>query len=208
MKAQISNTNNKNQDDVLNYKGYFVENNCNEEKKYFEFGAHFSYKELYHALMKLKSNKKINEKNVKMIPKKNLNFERNNLKDKKIEENIKNIIKEFKIKTRSRNIEQKDNHKISLNKNLYQLTFVPLNINQNKMKINNNNNFNNNTNSNQIINNIDRKIKQIKNKYNITRNRQQKYSFELPFFFTDHINNKNNKNMNINISKKKIHQIS
>ena len=74
MKAQISNTNNKNQDDLLNYKGYFVENNCNEEKKYFEFGAHFSYKELYHALMKLKSNKKINEKNVKMIPKKKFKF--------------------------------------------------------------------------------------------------------------------------------------
>ena len=208
MKAHNINENNKNKNDILNYKGYFVENNCDSEKKYYEFGAHFAYRELYLALMKLKSKKKINEKNVKILPKKKLNFERNNTKDKKIEENIKNIIKEFKIKTRSRNIEQKDNHNITLNKNLYQLTFVPLNplnINKNKMRINNHININNNnTNSNHIINSIDNKLKQLNNKYNITRNRQQKYSFELPFFFTDHINNSNiNRNMNINIPKEK-----
>ena len=38
--------NNINNNDIFNYKGYFVENGRDEEKTYFEYGAHFPYKEL------------------------------------------------------------------------------------------------------------------------------------------------------------------
>ncbi len=36
--------------DIYNYKGYFVENEEEEEKKFFEFGAHFPYKYLCQKL--------------------------------------------------------------------------------------------------------------------------------------------------------------
>ena len=195
---EITNANNNNQKEMLNYKGYFVENGKDEEKKFFEYGAHFSYKELYVTLMKLKSKTEMSEKVANIIPKKKLNLERNNLKDKKIEENINNIIKEFKMKTRSRNIAPQGN-KVSLNKNYNQLTFVPLNNNQNKININN---INKSINKNQIIANINNKIRNLNNKYNITRNREQKYTFEIPIFFTDNknndISNENNVNNNVN----------
>jgi len=196
---EITNENNNNQKEMLNYKGYFVENGKDEEKKFFEYGAHFSYKELYVTLMKLKSKNEMSEKVANIIPKKKLNLERNNLKDKKIEENINNIIKEFKMKTRSRNIAQQGN-KVLLNKNYNQLTFVPLNNNQNKININN---INKSINKNQVIANINSKIRNLNNKYNATRNREQKFNFEIPIFFTDNKNvdmpNENNATNNINI---------
>jgi hypothetical protein len=202
MMDAIVNENNNNQNEMINYKGYFVENGRDEEKKFFEYGAHFSYKELYVTLMKLKSKNEKSEKSekvAKIIPKKKFNLERNNQKDNKIEENINNIIKEFKMKTRSRNIAQQGN-KVSLNPNYNQLTFVPLNINQNKMNINN---INKSINTNQVIANINSKIRNLNNKYNATRNREQKFNFEMPIFFTDNKNidmpNENNATNNINI---------
>ena len=30
-------------DDILNYRGYFIENEEEEEKKFYEYGAHFPY---------------------------------------------------------------------------------------------------------------------------------------------------------------------
>ena len=185
--ANKYNKNNQNVNDILNYKGYFVEKGINDEKKYYEFGAHFSYKELYIALMKLKaiSEKKVNIPKIK--PKNKINIEKNNKKDKKIEENINNIIKEFKIKTRSRNIEHQDN-KILSNKNLNQLTYIPLKINENKLNIDKYNHINKNMNNNHVINNIDNRLRQLRNKYNQTRNKEQKYSFEFPAYFTENIN--------------------
>ena len=202
MMDAIVNENNNNQNEMINYKGYFVENGRDEEKKFFEYGAHFSYKELYVTLMKLKTKNEKSEKSekvAKIIPKKKFNLERNNQKDKKIEENINNIIKEFKMKTRSRNIAQQGN-KVSLNPNYNQLTFIPLNSNQNKMNINN---INKSINKNQVIANINNKIRNLNNKYNATRNREQKFNFEIPIFFTDNKNvdmpNENNATNNINI---------
>ena len=182
----VKEINNNNKVDVFNYKGYFVENGRDEEKKFFEFGAHFSYKELYMCLMKLKLIKEKSEKIVKLKPKKKLNIEKINEKDKKIEENINNIIKEFKLKTRSRNIAQQET-KNYLNKNIIQneLTYIPLNLEENKTQINQKNN------PNPVLINLDKKLKQLKNKYIPTRNHEQKYSFELPFFFTEN-NIKNN----------------
>ena len=187
MKAEKEINNiNINKDDILNYKGYFVENGRDEEKKFYEYGAHFSYKELYMSLMKLKLIKEKSEKIVKLKPKKKLNIEKINEKDKKIEQNINNIIKEFKLKTRSRNIAQQET-KNYLNKNLIlnQLTYIPFNSDQNKTQINQKNN------PNPVLINLDKKLTQLNNKYIPTRNHQQKYSSELPFFFTEN-RNKNN----------------
>ena len=90
--------------DILNYKGYFVENaQEDDDPKYFEFGAHFSYKELYkrleivqkEQLMKeiekgKEKEKKDELKNIKIqinqkYNKKIENKERNNTKNKRIE---------------------------------------------------------------------------------------------------------------------------
>ena len=49
--------------DLFNYKGYFVENDIEDiEPKFFEYGAHFSYKELCKRLEILKLNKIEEEK--------------------------------------------------------------------------------------------------------------------------------------------------
>ena len=37
-------------DGIYNYRGYFVENEEEEEKKFYEYGAHFPYKYLYSRL--------------------------------------------------------------------------------------------------------------------------------------------------------------
>ena len=102
---------NKFKNDIWNYKGYFVENADEEEDpKYFEFGAHFSYKELYKCLEILRNQqlKKEFEKekenglqgtkiqrNLK-FNKKIENKERNNTKNKKIESKENNEKKGYK----------------------------------------------------------------------------------------------------------------
>ena len=82
--------------DDYNYKGYFIENDeVDAEPKYFEFGAHFSYKELYMVLdilrqkqLKTQKGKQI-EKVLQINKKKASNRERNNTKNKDNEkENI------------------------------------------------------------------------------------------------------------------------
>ena len=115
--------------DIFNYKGYFVENEEDEEDpKYYEFGAHFSYQDLYNALLILKE-KQLKEEKGKEIEKilhinkkKITNRERNNTKNKikKNENNLNDIIKNFKFKGRSRNIGI-DNE----NENQNDMTYVP-----------------------------------------------------------------------------------
>ena len=204
MKDEKLYENNLNKGDMLNYKGYFIENGRDEEKKYFEFGAHFSYKELYTVLLKIKLEKEKTEKIVKLKPKKKLNIERINQKDKKIDENINNIIKEFKSKNRSRNMIQQEN-KENFTKNLNQMTYVPLNLDENKRHIDNHYkanfnsvNKNDKNKKNSMLTNVDNKLRQI-NKYNYTRNREQKYSFDFPMFFSDNRSMQNDKNMNTNL---------
>ena len=49
-----------NNDNILNYKGYFLENEEEEEEEvqiYFEYGAHFPYNFLYQKLEILKEKK-------------------------------------------------------------------------------------------------------------------------------------------------------
>ena len=186
-----NNNNNNKERDLFNYKGYFIEYG-REEKKFYEFGAHFPYKDLYLALIKLKLEKEKTEKFMRIKPQKKLIIERYNQKENKIQENINNIIKEFKIKNRSRNILQQENKEAS-KRNLNNLTYIPLNIDKNRNNKNNNNNsknksifnFMNNTNYNynslhinktgkQILLNIENKLKRLDNKYNYTRNKEKK----------------------------------
>ena len=188
--------NNINNNDIFNYKGYFVENGRDEEKTYFEYGAHFPYKELYMTLMKIKLAREKSEKIMKIKPKKKLNIEKMNEKDKKIEENINNIIKEFKLKSRSRNIAQQEKKEyLNKNMNLNQLTYIPLNLDENKTQINQTQN------PNPVLLNLEKKLNQLNNKYMPTRNREQKYSFDLPFFFTDNKNKNLIGHNNINVTK-------
>ena len=115
--------------DIFNYKGYFVENEEEEEEpKYYEFGAHFPYQDLYNALSILKE-KQLKEEKGKEIEKifhinkkKITNRERNNTKNKnkKIENNLNDIMKNFKFKGRSRNVGI-DNE----DENQNDLTYVP-----------------------------------------------------------------------------------
>ena len=43
--------------DIFEYKGYFVENEDEDEgPKYYEFGAHFPYQELFKILQNLSKN--------------------------------------------------------------------------------------------------------------------------------------------------------
>ena len=59
--------------DVNDYKGYFLENNIDddEEGKFFEYGAHFPYLFLYQKLEILAQIRKEEEENIK--EKKNIN---------------------------------------------------------------------------------------------------------------------------------------
>ena len=210
-KEECNNNNNNKERDLFNYKGYFIEHG-REEKKFYEFGAHFPYKDLYLALIKLKLEKEKTEKFMRIKPQKKLIIERYNQKENKIQENINNIIKEFKIKNRSRNILQQENKEAS-KRNLNNLTYIPLNIDKNRNNKNNNNNsknksifnFMNNTNYNynslhinktgkQILLNIENKLKQLDNKYNYTINKEKKYSIDLPLFLTDNSLNIQNEN--------------
>ena len=119
-------------DDKINdynfeYKGYFIENDKGNEEPYlYEFGAHFSYQELYKALellrkkqLKMQKGQKI-DKIFQQNKKKVIKRDRNNTRNKNYEkENIlNNIVSRFKSKGRSRNIVKEASE---------ELTFVPKN---------------------------------------------------------------------------------
>ena len=152
--------------DILNYKGYFVENaNEDNEPKYFEFGAHFRYKDLYNALkiikqkrlrqiMEKKEEITISQPKAKKVENKERNNTKNNTKNKNatLENNIQNILKGFKSRIRSRNIgveQQNDNQNeltfVIRNKNNFSVKKDEKNINYlygnktNFTKVNNNN---------------------------------------------------------------------
>ena len=119
-KDEVFSLDNKIENDNLNYKGYFIENaDADEEPKFYEYGAHFPYHELYQALVILRQ-KKLNMQKGKQIEtilptnkKKSTIRERNNTKNKYDDKknNLNNILNLFKTKGKSRNImkeEEKD----------------------------------------------------------------------------------------------------
>ena len=66
-KDEVFSLDNKIENDNLNYKGYFIENaDADEDPKFYEYGAHFPYHELYQALLILRQ-KKLNMQKGKQI---------------------------------------------------------------------------------------------------------------------------------------------
>lgn len=128
------------QDDIMNYKGYFIENEgADEEPKYFEFGAHFPYKELCKCLEILRKEQiqKEAEKGeteikqlVEINKKKIENRERNNTRNKDIKDNFQNILNGFNTKIRTRNIGNQEQ-----NEDKNELTYIPFNHNINNLSI-------------------------------------------------------------------------
>jgi hypothetical protein len=110
--------------DIDNYKGYFIENGEEEEKKYYEFGAHFPYKYLYHQLEIIAKEKEKKRRELeKKLKEKESNDQATN-ENSKIEDNFREL-KIYHSKGKSRNREYTENL----------LTFIP----QMKKKININN---------------------------------------------------------------------
>ena len=98
-------------DDLLNYRGYFVENG-DEEKKFYEYGAHFPYMYLYQRLEILAQERKANKNALENKLKKKEENINNNEESKettgvneetKPKENLKNLLNIFKQKGKSRN---------------------------------------------------------------------------------------------------------
>lgn len=85
-----------NNKDMLNYRGYFNENDNNEEEepKYFEHGAHFPYYFLYQKLEILKQQQEEIEqlKNSTIIEKKNMNHKRSRNRNNNVVNNDIEII--------------------------------------------------------------------------------------------------------------------
>ena len=124
--------NNINVKNIDNYKGYFFENE-EPASNFYEFGAHFPYKELCKILnilrqkqVKEDKNKKI-EKIAKVNKSKISQRERNNTRNKQNEININIIQKIFKSNRKSRNIRALDPKIGSQN----ELTYVPKKYNKN-----------------------------------------------------------------------------
>ena len=97
------------QDDILNYRGYFIENEEEEEKKFYEYGAHFPYMFLYQRLEIIQQER---EKNQKELEKKLKEKENNNKQSRddpatneesKPNENLKDLLNIFQQKGKSRN---------------------------------------------------------------------------------------------------------
>ena len=97
-------------DDLLNYRGYFVENDDEEEKKFYEYGAHFPYKFLYQRLEILVQERKEKQKELeKKLKEKEINNNKKSGNDQekneesKQKENMKDLLNIFQPKGKSRN---------------------------------------------------------------------------------------------------------
>ena len=101
-----SNDNIEVKDDIYNYKGYFVENEEEEEKKFYEFGAHFPYMYLYQRLEIIAQER---EEKQKELEKKLIEKEKESRDDpatneeSKPSENLKDLLSNFQQKGKSRN---------------------------------------------------------------------------------------------------------
>lgn len=199
-----------NNDDILNYKGYFIENEDEEEEeqKYFEYGAHFPYKFLYQKLEILKEEREEEKKQLKNENKEKKK-EKENIKDNNNNafQNIFNCFKGNKGKSRNR-----DNN----NEKKNGLTFIPKNDKNEKEKINNNNEENKQKEHNASVNVIHNKYKEKTFENNIKNDNINLYnSFAQKLKIHKHLNyskkddddNLKNNNKTISTNSKKIKSI-
>ena len=96
-------------DDIYNYKGFFVENEQEEEeKKFYEYGAHFPYEQLCQRLELISKERKQNQKELeeKLKQKEREKETKNELppnKEMKNNDHIKNLLSIYHQKGKSRN---------------------------------------------------------------------------------------------------------
>ena len=179
-------------DDIYNYKGYFVENG-EEEKKFYEFGAHFPYMFLYQKLeiiaQEREEKKKILENKLKQIEKEKEKEKEKESRDdqgtkdeSKINDNLKDKINNFQQRGKSRNGKDAE----------MGITYIS------KMNKNNNNYLN-------IIENIDIKLVKStlnKNHFENIDKKSTKIKINNNINNASNIKNNNINNKNKNKSKK------
>ena len=168
--------------DIYNYKGYFAENE-DEEKKFYEFGAHFSYKLLYKKLEILAQQREKEQKELesKLKIKESREDPATN-EESNTNDNLKDILSIFQQKGKSRN-----RGDINIG-----LTYMP----QNKKNINN-------LNSNEVpgLNIIKSTSRQNpyenmnKNKLNRMNNKNKSNNI-INIKINKNLSNKKNKNKN------------
>ena len=101
-----SNDNIEVKDDVYNYKGYFIENEEEEEKKFYEFGAHFPYMYLYQRLEIIAQEREEKQKELENKLKEKEKESRDDPatnEESKPNENLKELLSTFQQKGKSRN---------------------------------------------------------------------------------------------------------
>ena len=114
-------------DDIYNYKGYFVENEEEEEKKFYEFGAHFPYKQLCQKLEIIAKEREEKQKELEnKLKEKELRNCENINEESKTNNNLQNLLKDFQQRGKSRNRADIDNG----------LTYMPQMNNKNKFDLN------------------------------------------------------------------------
>ena len=93
-------------DDMYNYKGYFVENEEEDEKKFYEFGAHFPYMYLYQRLEIIAQERKEQQKELEnklMEKEKESRDDPATNEETKNNDNLKDLLNIFQQKGKSRN---------------------------------------------------------------------------------------------------------
>ena len=205
-KDEVFSLDNKIENDNLNYKGYFIENaDADEDPKFYEYGAHFPYHELYQALLILRQ-KKLNMQKGKQIEtilpsnkKKSTIRERNNTKNKIDDKknNLNNIMSLFKSRGKSRNIMKEEEKG--------ELTFIHKNnFSQRKKENRSDNNYKSNSNYLKIyrskIHNIKlnkTKLGKLTENYMLTKNKQKKFfNQRIKLFTKNNHTNPNNQDSN------------
>ena len=192
------------------YKGYFIENEeAEEDPKYFEYGAHFPYKELFNMLESIR-NKQIKIQKSKQIEnilqpnKKRVIRERNNTRNKQNDKvnSLVKIINIFKSKGRSRNIikeEQDEKTFMHNNKNILSLKKDKQNKSVTKYNTNNSgiNYLKIYKNKIHNINLNNEKIGKLSDKYYQTKQKQKNFiSKRLNLFSKSKSKNKGKNNIN------------
>ena len=101
-----SNENIEVKDDMYNYKGYFVENEEEDEKKFYEFGAHFPYMYLYQRLEIIAQERNEQQKELEnklMEKEKESRDDPATNEESKNNDNLKDLLNIFQQKGKSRN---------------------------------------------------------------------------------------------------------
>ena len=166
--------------DIYNYKGYFIENEEEEEKKFYEFGAHFPYKYLYHRLEIIAKEREEKQKELEQkLKEKEIKETQNNENIKAKDNNLKGLLDIFEQKGKSRNRYNIGNG----------LTYMP------QMNKKNQNNFN-------IIDNVEINLVKSTSGKNQNKNKNNKISKSNKNSSNNNYSTKYKDNKNLNINKK------